>query len=224
VSLLLILLFIRGILDVMKTSLTGSRVSDVTYSTDGGTAVFSAYPMAWKEAYASTKVDFGMTDVSPSGQYSISGLRFHDSLRSRLRRRQAAATSTVSYPSAPTSTPSSESSIQNLNRSNTDQSIISVEEFTLGCKNCTLTGTVDITQGTFTVNSSAANDLEEVAHFIENGFFNVVANGVSAHIEIDTTISLAVSKSFSHNILILALPGFQVRIYCPISPFCSSIT
>jgi hypothetical protein len=208
----------------MKTSLTGSRVSDVTYSTDGGTAVFSAYPIEWNEAYVSTKVDFGMTDVSPSGQYSISGLRFHDSLRRRLRRRQAAATSTVSYPSAPTSTPSSESSVRNLNGTNPDQSIISIEEFTLGCKNCTLTGTVDITQGTFTVNSSATNELEEVTHFIENGFFNVVANGVSAHIELDTSISLTASQAFSHTILTLTLPGFQVRVYCTISLFYSSVT
>lgn len=210
----------------MKTSLTGSRVSGVTYNIDGVTAVFSAYRIEWKEAYASTKVDFGMTGTSPSGQYSISGLRFHDSLRRHLHRRQAAATSTstVTYPSAPISTPSGETSVSNLNHSITNPSIISYDEFTIGCKNCTLVGTLDITHGTFTINSSATNELEEAIQFIKNGFFNVAANSVSAHIELDTSISLMESQNFVQNIFSLALPGFQVRVYCPVSLFYSSVT
>jgi hypothetical protein len=201
----------------MKTSLTGNRVSNVAYSRDGETAIFSAYPMEWKEAFASTKVDFGMTGIDPSGQYSISGLRFHDSLRRRLHRRQASSTSTVTYPSAPTATPSSNTSVSNLNFSSTNRSIFSIDEFTIGCKNCTLVGVVDIIQGTFTINSSATNELEEAIHFIEDGFFNVTANGVSAHIELENYISLTASHPFAHDIGTLALPGFQVCDYCPVS-------
>jgi hypothetical protein len=196
--------------------LTSSRVSNVTYSADGRTAIFSVHLIEWKEAYATMKVDFGMTDTSPSGQYSISGLRFHDSLRRRLRRRQGAASSTITYPSAPTSTPSSESSVQNLNFSNNSQSIISIGEVTVGCNNCTVVGTIDITQGTFTVNSSSTNEFEEVIQFIENGFFNVVANGVNAHIGLDISTSLMASLPFTKNIITLALPGFQVRVYCSV--------
>jgi len=208
----------------MKTSLTGNRVSDVTYSTDGVTAVFSVYPIEWKEAYSCTKVDFGMIDTSTSGQYSISGLRFNDNLRRRLRRRQAAATSTVTYPSAPTSTPSSESSVQNLNFSRINQLIFSTDEFTVECTNCTLMGVLDITHGTFTINGSTTNKIDEAIHFIKNGFFNVVANGVSAHIELNTSISLIASQPFKQDIFTAALPGFQVRVYCPVSIFYSTVT
>jgi len=220
---LIVPLLIQERLEVMKASLTGSRVSDIAYPPDRETVAFSAYRIEWKEAYTFTKVDFGMTSMSPSSQYSISGLRFHDSLRRRLRRRQAATSSTVSYPSAPTSTPNSESSMQNLNYSNTSQSIISIGEFTIGCKNCTIVGVLDITQGTFTVNSSATNEFDEAIQFIKDGFFNVAANGISAHIELDTSISLMESQTFTQNIVNLALPGFQVRVYYPVSLFCSML-
>jgi len=84
-----------------------------------------------------------MTNERTGGQYSISGIRSHESVRSSLGRRQAfastlgqpnphstpvqaATSSTVVYPSAPTSTPSSESSVQDLSFSLIDQpSIIS---------------------------------------------------------------------------------------------------
>jgi hypothetical protein len=126
------------ILEVIELSLTSGRVSGVAYNTDGVTAVFTVHHIEWKEAYASMRMDFGMTDASPSGQYSISGIRSHDSLRFRLRRRQAAssstavpsaaASSTVIYPSAPTSTPSSDSSIKNLDFSFANKSFISWSE------------------------------------------------------------------------------------------------
>jgi hypothetical protein len=194
----------------VESSLTSGRVSNVAYSTNGVTAVFSVQRVEWKEAYRSVKVDFGMTDENPSGQYSISGIRSHDSLRLRLGRRQAAASSTIVYPSAPTTTPSSDSSVKNLNLSSTDPSLIPLGAITLGCKNCSLVGTLDITQGTFTVNS-AANPLEEASQFIHQGFFNVAANGVSAHMELDTSVTL--SQSFSVDIFKIPLLGFQVRIF-----------
>jgi hypothetical protein len=198
-----------GRFKVIKAPLTDIRVSHVTYNTEKATAVFSAHQIEWNEAYAATKVDFGMTGMSHSRQYSISGLRFHDNLRRRLGRRQAAASSTFSYPSAPTSTPSSESSVQNINYSKTNMSIISTDEFIVGCTNCTLEGVLDITHGTFTVNGSAINEIERVTQFIKDGFFSAVANDVSARIELDTTILLMASKSFSQNILPLHCQDFR---------------
>jgi hypothetical protein len=212
-----------GRFKVIKAPLTDIRVSHVTYNTDEATAVFTAHQIEWNEAYAATKVDFGMTGMSPSRQYSISGLRFHDNLRRRLGRRQAAASSTFTYPSAPTSTPSSESSVQNINYSKTNTSIISTDEFIVGCTNCTLAGVLDITHGTFTVNGSATNEIERVTQFIKDGFFSAVANDVSARIELDTTILLMASKSFSQNIFTIALPGFQVCAYWPVSLFYYSL-
>jgi hypothetical protein len=135
-----------------KLLLMDNRVSDINYSTIGATVVLSTYRIEWKAAYASMKVDFGMTDESPGDQYSSSGIRLHDNIHLRLSRRQAfasdggqaapsstdgqatpsstdgqaAAPSTIVYPSAPTSTPSGESSVKNISFSFIDQpSIIS---------------------------------------------------------------------------------------------------
>jgi hypothetical protein len=154
------------------------------------------------------KVDFGMTDESPSGQYSISGIRSHDELRRRLGRRQAAASSTVVYPT----TPSSLSSVQNLNFNNFNKSLLSVSGVTIGCHNCTLVGSLDITQGTFVVNNSATNKFDQAFQFIEEGFFNVVANGLSAHIELDTSVTL--SLDFDKVVFREPLSPFQVCIFC----------
>jgi hypothetical protein len=82
---------------------------------------------------------------------------------------------------------------------------------------------LEITHGTFTINSSTANDcqfgeicqvIEEAYHFIEYGFFNIVANGFSAHVELNTSISLIASQPFSKDIYTIGLPGFQVRVFC----------
>lgn len=136
-SILLIVLFIAEELGVIESPLASSRASSVTYSANGLTARFSVHRVEWKAAYASMKVDFGMTSESPGGQYSISGIRFHDSIHLRLGRRKAAAFSTagqaadssIVYPLTPTSAPSSESSVQNVSFSLIDEpSIISWNE------------------------------------------------------------------------------------------------
>jgi hypothetical protein len=139
-----------------KLLLIDNRVSDINYSTIGATVVLFTYRMEWKAAYASMKVNFGITDEGPGGQYSNSGIRLHDNIHLRLSRRQAfasdggqaapsstdghattpsstdgqaAAPSTIVYPSAPTSTPSSESSVNNISFSFIDQpSIISWDQ------------------------------------------------------------------------------------------------
>lgn len=121
------------------------RVTGVDYSTNRATAVLTAHRIEWKAAYASLKVDFGMTDNSRGDRYTLPGIRLHDSIPLRFGRRQAfastggqaassttgqvATSSTIAYPSAPTSTPSSESSVQEVTFAYVDQpSIISWNE------------------------------------------------------------------------------------------------
>lgn len=53
---------------------------------------------------------------------------------------------------------------------------------------------------------------DDVVNFAEHGFFKAVANGVAAHIELDTTLSLSTSKSFKEQLATFSLPGFQVRL------------
>ena len=196
--------------EVRKYCLQINRVSNIAYGTNGVTAVLSIERVEWKAAYDSMKVDFGMTYSSPYGQYSISGIRSHDSMHRRLGRRQPFPSSTATFPSAPSTTPTSESTIHDIGFSNFDASIVSYSGVTIGCKNCSLVGTLEITQGTFTVNSSAANGFEEAYQFIEHGFFNYVGNGISAHMELDTLVSFA--SSFAGDVAVVAMPGFQASI------------
>jgi hypothetical protein len=193
-----------------ELSLTNNRVSNVAYGTNGVTAVLSIERVEWKAAYDSMKVDFGTTYSSPYGQYSISGIRSHHNIHSRLGRRQAFPSSTATFPSAPSITPTSKSSVHDIGFSNFNASIVSYSGVTIGCKNCSLVGTLEITQGTFTVNSSPANEFEEAYQFIEHGFFDYVGNGISAHMELDTLVSF--TSSFIGNVAVVALPGFQASI------------
>jgi len=83
-------------------------------------------------------------------------------------------------------------------------------------------GSLEITHGTFTINSSApidcqiddkiCQDIEEAYQFIESGFFNAIANGFNAHVELDTSLSLTASHAFSKDIFTIGLPGFQVCV------------
>jgi hypothetical protein len=66
---------------------------------------FSVQRIEWSDAYHSMTVSFGTSE----GKYRPDSLRLHDG----LRRRQAVPSS-VSYPSAPTSTPSANSSVDNI--------------------------------------------------------------------------------------------------------------
>lgn len=155
-----------------------------------------------------------MTDQSPYGQYSISDIRSHDRIRRRLGRRQAAASSTTTFPSAPSITPTSDSSIHDIGFTNFDPAFASVGDLTIGCKNCTVVGTIEITQGTFFVNSSISDEYEEAYHFIEHGYFDFVGNGIGAHIELETSVS--VTASFAKTFVVITLPGFQVSILCSV--------
>jgi hypothetical protein len=206
----IVFLYILGTSRGTELSLTNNRVSNVAYGTNGVTAVLSIERVEWKAAYNSMKVDFGMTHSSLYGQYSISSIRSHDGIRRRLGRRQVFPSSTSTFPSAPSTTPTSESSVHDIGFSKSDASIVSYSGVTIGCKNCSLVGTLEITQGTFTVNSSAANEFEEAYQFIEHGFFDYVGNGMSAHMELDTLVSF--TSSFMGNVAVVTMPGFQASI------------
>lgn len=91
------------------------------------------------------------------------------------------------------------------------------------CKNCSLSSSVEITHGTFIINSSTINDfqqscqlgevchvIEEAYQFVEYGFFNVVVNGFSAHMELYNSIMVSTSQFFSQDLVTIGLPGFQV--------------
>jgi hypothetical protein len=85
------------------------------------------------------------------------------------------------------------------------------ETVTVACQNCSLAGTIEITEGEFTVGNSTVDVLKAV-DFLQNGYFKAVANGLQAHIALDTTLSLSNTQSFDKTLATITLPGFQVGI------------
>jgi hypothetical protein len=61
------------------------------------------------------------------------------------------------------------------------------------------------------MSSSLNTSALEAKHFLQDGYFYAEANGLKAHIEIDTSVTGALSEDFNHPLVIIALPGFTVR-------------
>lgn len=58
---------------------------------------------------------------------------------------------------------------------------------------------------------SGSSFATKAQNFIEHGFFKVEANGVNAHIELDSTFSAGLTSEFSREFAAFGIPGFQVR-------------
>jgi len=93
------------------------------------------------------------------------------------------------------------------------------DSVTVNCKDCSVNGTIEITEGEFTVSDSVTAAFQ-AKDFITNGYFKAVFNGVKAHVEIDTTLSLSTGIKFDQTLIEIGLPGFQVSsnfenvLYC----------
>ncbi|TVY19051.1 hypothetical protein LARI1_G002024 [Lachnellula arida] len=195
-------------------------VSDVHYDHEALTAAFAVRRIQWKESYKSMTVKFGMSH----GQYGADSLRSHEGLR--LRR--AAASSPTSRAAASTSTPKSNSSIHAdvgfqvpsnqaiFTLSNTVGTV--TDSATVKCGNCSVSGTIDIVEGEFTV-SNSTTDGEKAIDFINTGFFRAVANNLGAHVELDTTLSLSTTQSFNKTLTSIGLPGFEIPGIATVGPF-----
>lgn len=85
------------------------------------------------------------------------------------------------------------------------------EDVTVNCKDCSIDGAIEITEGELTV-SDATTFPTKAKAFIDYGYFKAVANGVIAHVELDTTLSLSNTQSFDTTIATIPLTGFQVSL------------
>lgn len=127
---------------------------------------------------------------------------------------RAAASSSVSFPSPPSVTPTATLAALSVNTQvPTNSEILSVSvdsnSVQVRCKNCTIAGAFEITDGGFTVHTH--DSIGEAIEFLENGYIKVSINGLAAHIELDNSLSL--STSVSHNIALGTpddFPGFEV--------------
>lgn len=82
------------------------------------------------------------------------------------------------------------------------------ESVTVSCKNCSIAGTIDIAEGVFIVNNTLPEG--RAVNFLNHGYFLALANGLNAHVELDTTLSLSTGQSFDEVLATIGIPGFQV--------------
>jgi hypothetical protein len=59
------------------------------------------------------------------------------------------------------------------------------EMVTVACQNCSIAGSIEITEGEFKVSNSMIDAFKAVG-FLQNGYFKVVANGLEVHIALGT--------------------------------------
>lgn len=82
------------------------------------------------------------------------------------------------------------------------------------CKNCTVTGTIDILQGSVSGNTSNSNTngSDDDGFSWDQGSFTFDANGFSAHIELEATVQPSANLlTFEAPMPSIGIPGFQAR-------------
>lgn len=85
---------------------------------------------------------------------------------------------------------------------------------TVSCKNCTNQGTIDLLEGTFTLNSGVdtSGDVEDIVQFFEDGYVKLLVNDFSAHIELESTLQPSASLIlYTAPLPEIGIPGFQVH-------------
>ncbi|KAF7924019.1 hypothetical protein EAE99_006680 [Botrytis elliptica] len=196
-------------------------VSNVEYVLKSNTAILSVQRIEWSDAYDTMEVKFGM------GKYDSSAIRIHSDLRKRITSTVSVSSSeTISFPSAPSATPTSDTSVHDIGH-------VVPAGFTLGsfstsndgtggslsisCGNCSIEGSIELTQGVFNVSKSSHNT-EKAVNFVEQGYFDMVVNGLGAHIEIDSAVAGTFTETFTVELTRLTLPGFQIPDIAAIGP------
>ena len=72
---------------------------------------------------------------------------------------------------------------------------MSAESMSVACRNCTFSGTANITHGTLTAsgtpnNTKGGSSKQEIEASCENGFIGLEVNSVGAYVELATTTDL----------------------------------
>ncbi|KAL9580578.1 MAG: hypothetical protein Q9212_004408, partial [Teloschistes hypoglaucus] len=195
-------------------------VSDVVNGMDSLDQLLSVSRVDWKGSMRTIRIDFGKS----SANYSKPGLR-------ALRKRQhttssEAASTTVSLPVPPSSKPTATTAHRDLSFSyvktpllppsfpGVDSASLNApfvpQGYSVQCKNCTVTGTIDILQGS--VSGNATNPDQDDSNFsFDQGTFTFKANGFFAHIELETTVQPSAGiLSFEALMPSIGIPGFQI--------------
>ncbi|KAL8924894.1 MAG: hypothetical protein Q9208_003777 [Pyrenodesmia sp. 3 TL-2023] len=188
-------------------------------------------PARWKDSIHNININFGKS----SEEYLVSG-------RGKFQRRQApsapestvvataAATSTVEidFPAPPSSTPTETSAQQDLSFQWIDTPLLPPsfpgvdslslnapavpQGVTISCKNCTVTGSIDITQASISGNATSSDNSGDDDLFDwDRGSFTFEANGFFAHIHLEATVQATADlKTFTAPLPTIGIPGFSI--------------
>ncbi|KAL8777528.1 MAG: hypothetical protein Q9194_002506 [Teloschistes cf. exilis] len=204
------------------------RVSDVVNGMDSLDLLLSVSRVDWKGSMQTIRFDFSKS----SENYFRPG---HGAFRKRQDNQSAelvdtttsaAAPTTVSLPVPPSSKPTATTAHHDLSFSyvgtpllppsfpGVDSASLNApfvpQGYSVQCKNCTVTGTIDILHGT--VSGNATNpDQGGSGISLDQGSFTFEANGFFAHIELETTVQPSADLlSFEAPMPSIGIPGFQV--------------
>ncbi|KAF7861796.1 hypothetical protein EAF04_007679 [Stromatinia cepivora] len=184
-------------------------VSNVDYVSKSNSAVLSVKRLEWSDTYDTMEVKFGM------GLYESSSFRVHGDLRKRT-------TTIVSVTPSETIHQSMILAILYLQILISALSLLRItaganETLSIKCANCSIEGSIELTQGVFTISNSSL-DTQKAVNFLEHGYFDAVVNGLGAHIETDAAIAGTFTESFNMSLVTLTLPGFQIPEIAAIGP------
>ncbi|KAL8729501.1 MAG: hypothetical protein Q9181_004982, partial [Wetmoreana brouardii] len=203
-------------------------VSTVSGTSDDLNVVLSVSRVSWKSAIQTINIDFGKSGESYRirKQGEVHKRQMPSSAEASIVATSGAAASTVAFPVPPSSTPTATSAHKDVSFSYTETPLLppafpGVDSATLNapfipngvsveCKNCTVTGKIDILQGSVSGNSTNSSDDDDFSW--DQGSFTFEANGFSAHILLGATIQPSVDLlSFEAPMPTIGLPGFSVR-------------
>ncbi|KAL8771879.1 MAG: hypothetical protein Q9209_002817 [Squamulea sp. 1 TL-2023] len=195
--------------------------------------VLSVTRVPWKKSIQTIRVDFAQSDerYQIPRQGVIAKRQALSSSEAVVVVPTATASTTVpvAFPVPPTTTPTATSAHQDLSFSFIDTPLLppsfpGVDSITLKapipnpgvsfqCKNCTVTGTIDVLQGSISGNATASgpnNDQDEGFSW-DSGSFRFEMNDFSAHMELGATVQPSLSLlTYNAPMPSIGLPGFQI--------------
>ncbi|KAF2835360.1 hypothetical protein M501DRAFT_1060878 [Patellaria atrata CBS 101060] len=172
----------------LESSRMPYRVNEGSIGNDGALTL-QVTPMEWREAFPKFRMEYGHTNEG----HSILDHR-------RLKKRSALSQTIISTADLfPTSTDVVTATATTTQISVATQILDSTfaisngASFEVGCKNCTTTGTLDVGFGSFdfdpNININSTDIAETDVSFFKSGFIDIVANDVSAWIELKAVMS-----------------------------------
>jgi len=176
----------------------------VSISEHGTVFVLDTVLAHWQSSFSTINVEM----------YHTTENHYHRAHNELLRRQDTSATATVGTETPthsaprPTATSTSDTNKLDLTQSVTDKNFLPEgSAIQIGCKNCSTYGSIDFSFVSFAL----APDLDEIltppleiGDLFDGGEVTVVANGMGAHVELATNISLE-TGDFTFNLFEIPL-------------------